>query len=568
MRYPLAENELRHRRSFNQQLCWDKELPADLVQQLWDDPKSLLRSGHLLQEKARCVVVRLDHSAGRFVLKHHNWGRFTRAIKNTLRRSSAEKAFFDTRFLHAAGVRTPRAWAFGQQKIGPLNGTSYLLTEYVEGTTLYRHMRFDRPAEEKVHDLAKQVAEFWQQLDDLSVSHNDFKTENFQIDPDGKLWLIDLERLRRCRTPAKLRGKQVQDAEVFLHPRNWRAQPAAAETFRQQILQTPAAIAATSSQSAANHPLRRPTCPENRLSQLLTVLIPCHGPLDNLQRCIESVRDIADEILVVCAAKFDIFGGVAPRAEYKLIVRDDLDEIALEKWAQSQARHPWILRILPHERLNSELGKQVQDCLAAEPEQDGFRIQRRFFHGGRPLRFGGFRNDAPVRLYRCDIGQLEIRAGQIEVALAPKKTGALLGKLMCEVDSNLEQQISQLNRLTTLSAELTARRQLDVRSRTHRFGALARFLRSYVLHLGFLDGQIGLNAAWQSAFATWLHHAKRHEFRQSMVEVESESQGTLKLFAPGPIEQLATTSGMVSDRISVASAGHDVAETQQTRAAA
>jgi hypothetical protein len=86
--------------------------------------------------------------------------------------------------------------------------------------------------------------------------------------------------------------------------------------------------------------------------------------------------------------------------------------------------------------------------------------------------------------------------------------------------------------------------------------------------LGFLDGQIGLNAAWQSAFATWLHHAKRHEFRQSMVEVESESQGTLKLFAPGPIEQLATTSGMVSDRISVASAGHDVAETQQTRAAA
>ena len=143
----------------------------------------------------------------------------------------------------------------------------------------------------------------------------------------------------------------------------------------------------------------------------------------------------------------------------------------------------------------------MQDCLAAEPEQDGFRIQRRFFHGGRPLRFGGFRNDAPVRLYRRDIGQLEIRAGQIEVALAPKKTGALLGKLMCDMDSNLEQQISQLNRLTTLSADLTARRQLDARSRTHRFGALASFLRSYVLQLGFLDGQIGLNAAWQLAFA-------------------------------------------------------------------
>jgi (heptosyl)LPS beta-1,4-glucosyltransferase len=560
MRYPLAENDLQHRRSFNRQLCWDKELPADLVQQLWGDPLSLLRSGHLLQEKARCVVVRLDHSAGRFVLKHHNWGRFTRAIKNTLRRSSAEKAFFDTRFLHAAGVRTPRAWAFGQQKIGPLNGTSFLLTEYIEGTTLYRHMRFDRPSEEKVHDLAKQVAEFWQQLDDLKVSHNDFKTENFQIDPDGKLWLIDLERVRRCRTPAKLRGKQVQDAEVFLHPRNWRAQPAAAETFRRQILQTPAAIAATSSQSAANHPLRRPTCPENRPSQLLTVLIPCHGPIGNLKRCIESVRDIADEILVVYPATIDTLCSITPHVEYKPIGRDDLDELALEKWAQSQARHPWILRIVPNERLNSELGKQVQDCLAAEPEQDGFRIQRRCFHGGRALRFGGFRNDAPVRLFRRDIGQLEIRAGQIEVAVAPKKTGDLLGKLMCDMDSNLEQQISQLNRLTTSSAQLTAQRQLDVRSRTYRFAALVSFLRSYILQMGFLDGQIGLNAAWQLAFATWLHHAKRHEFRQGMVEVESESQRTLKLFVPGKNQQLESTSRSLAKPV--------VAEMQQTRAAA
>jgi hypothetical protein len=86
--------------------------------------------------------------------------------------------------------------------------------------------------------------------------------------------------------------------------------------------------------------------------------------------------------------------------------------------------------------------------------------------------------------------------------------------------------------------------------------------------MGFLDGRIGLNAAWQLAFATWLHDAKRHAFRQSVLEIESETQRTLKLFAPGPNEQLTTTTRMVSDRVSVASTGHDVAETQQTRAAA
>jgi Ser/Thr protein kinase RdoA (MazF antagonist) len=162
-------------------LCWDQALPADLAQQLWDDPTSLLTAGHMLQEKPSCVVVRLDHATGQFVLKHHGWCGLRRTIKKPLRKSPAEKAFFDTCFLHAAGVRTPRAWAFGQQKIGPINGNSFLLTEYVEGTTLYRHMRFDRPSVERIHDLARQVAELWQQLDDLKVSHNDFKTENFQM---------------------------------------------------------------------------------------------------------------------------------------------------------------------------------------------------------------------------------------------------------------------------------------------------------------------------------------------------------------------------------------------------
>ena len=187
------------RRSFDRLLGWDRELPHDLVQQLWDDPQSLMEAGKILQEKPRCVVVRVDHRAGQFVLKHHSWGGIGRTLKKSLRRSSAQKAFFDTRFLRAAGIRTPCAWAFGEGRFGPFSSNSFLLTEYVEGTTLYRQMRFNPPSIEVIHDLARQVAALWQQLDDLSVSHNDFKTENLQLHPDGQLWLIDLELMRRCR---------------------------------------------------------------------------------------------------------------------------------------------------------------------------------------------------------------------------------------------------------------------------------------------------------------------------------------------------------------------------------
>jgi hypothetical protein len=52
-----------------------------------------------------------------------------------------------------------------------------------------------------------------------------------------------------------------------------------------------------------------------------------------------------------------------------------------------------------------------------------------------------------------------------------------------------------------------------------------RFLRDYLLHRGFLDGAVGLQIAWMSAFYTFMKQARlwelHHGLEQSDVEQEA-----------------------------------------------
>lgn len=393
------------RRSLRQTMRWDRDLPADLVERFWRDPRGLLSSGETLQQKSRCIVARIQHAGSDFLLKHHNWGGPIRTLKKSLRRAPAVQCFHDGRFLAAAGFPTPTPRACLQRCVGPIGGASYLLTDFIAGATLYRHLRFDRPSASSVRPLAEQVAALWQQLDDLRVTHNDLKTENFQIDRRGRVWLIDLEKMRRHRGTDELRRRQVIDLGRFFHPRNWRSNPAIAEVFRPQILATSAGSELAKTVSA-NHPLVTPRPVANRTNELVTVLIPHDG--EPTSACLESICDFADEILI---------------------------DPSLPS-AVRRARHPWVLLLLPQEHVSPDLAKEIQDALANQPKVDGFRIERRQIVRGQSDRWRAFRGDWPIRLFRAEVADIIERNSEPEIVLRSKKnTGRLRSKLLYDIEN-------------------------------------------------------------------------------------------------------------------------------------
>jgi glycosyltransferase involved in cell wall biosynthesis len=557
-----AESEFLCRRAFDRSMQWDADLPADLVERIWSDPHALLAEGEKLQDKLRCTVARIEHPTGIFTWKHHNWGTLRRTAKKSLAESPAHKSWQDSGYLRAAGIPTPRIRAVLEKRVGPFQHCSYLLTEYIVGTSLYRLMRFERPSADVVAHLAQQVATIWQQLDDLGIWHNDFKTENFLVDCDGKVWLIDFERMRRFREcdRDRMRERQMKDAGDLLHPRNWRSDPAAAEVFRQAILATPAAQQTLRGTLAGKHPLNKPIVPTNRPNQLVTVLIPCHNAADSIVGCLESVRDMADEILVADFGSTDDtlervqkFGGcrIIKHCPATAVNKHPQDVVHFVTWAASQATHDWILRLRPDEQLNGELSRQVQDLLATEPTEDGFQIARTVYLHGERLRFGNFRSEPSIHLFRKEAARFELRDGRVEICIPSGKTGSIKSRLAYEACPSIERCLQDMTRFASRDAENAQRNGRHASHRSSVWRVPLSFLRSYVLRWGWLDGWAGLHASFLAALAVYLREAIHAEVDRPALAQRSlvhDSWKQLKVFMPDEKASLPDASTSQSIR--------------------
>lgn len=550
-----TQSQTLSRRAFDRVLVWDADLPADLVERIWDDPFALLEDGEKLQDKLRCTVAKIEHPEGLFTWKHHNWGTVRRTLKKCLAESPAHKSWQDSSYLRAAGIPTPRVRAVFEHRFGPFQHCSYLLTDYIVGTSLYRLMRFERPADAFVEDLAQQVADIWQQLDELGVWHNDFKTENFLVDSSGKVWLIDFERMRRFgeRDRARMRERQIKDARDLLHPRNWRSDPSAAEVFRKAILATPAARQTLAGPIADNHPLAQPIPTANRPNQLVTVLIPCHNAAESIVGCLESVRDMADEIVVADFGSTDNtldrvrrFGGcriIQPDPFAEDCCRRVQDPVSFVAWAANQATHDWILRLRPEEQLNGELSRQVQDVLAAEPAEDGFQVGRTVYLRGKRLRFGDFRSESSVRLFRKNQTRFELRDGRVEAVIPSGRVGHLKSRLVFEACPSIDQCLQDMVRVATRSALDAQRNGRRASRRKWIWRMPLSFLRSYVLRWGCLDGWAGFHASCLGAIGVYLHEAIRSEVERPKFQRRSLVHDSWKQFKIlMPDESPATSS--------------------------
>src|SRR5689334_25076709 len=134
----------------------------------------------------------------------------------------------------------------------------------------------------------------------------------------------------------------------------------------------------------------------------LTVLIPCKDERQNIVACIESVRALADEILVADSGSTDGTQDLVRRAGgCRLIEREFISYSDFKNWAIPQARHEWVLIIDADERVTPELATEIKQLLNSPPDdKDGFWIYRDNHYLGHPVDHSGWQNDRVFRLIR------------------------------------------------------------------------------------------------------------------------------------------------------------------------
>lgn len=228
----------------------------------------------------------------------------------------------------------------------------------------------------------------------------------------------------------------------------------------------------------------------------LSVVLATFNEEKTLPDCLESIKDIADEIVVVDGGSSDKTKDVAKNygALVTVTTNPALFHINKQK-AIDKATKDWVLQLDADERLTQELAKEIQQVLKkSDRDINGYWIPRKNWFLGRFLMKGGQYPDYTLRLYKRGKGKLPQKSVH-EQAVVEGTVGHLTYPLIHIADPTFSRYLMRFNRYTDLiSDELKEKKLKKNPFNTLRyllFLPIWWFILTYVRHKGCMDSWQG-----------------------------------------------------------------------------
>lgn len=235
----------------------------------------------------------------------------------------------------------------------------------------------------------------------------------------------------------------------------------------------------------------------------LSVVLATYNEAKNLPDCLASIKDLADEIIVVDGSSTDTTVEIAKTYGAKVSVTTNPQIFHINKQkAIDQATKDWILQLDADERVSTELTKEIKQAIRDKERQDvnGYWIPRKNYFLGRFLLKGGQYPDYTLRLYRKGKGKLPQKDVH-EQALVEGKVGYLHHPLEHYADPTLSRYLLRWNRYTNLLAKQLQEQHVGLlQLPTYMIlKPIWWFVWTYGRHKGFMDSWQGFVFAFFSA---------------------------------------------------------------------
>jgi len=255
----------------------------------------------------------------------------------------------------------------------------------------------------------------------------------------------------------------------------------------------------------------------------LSIVLATRNEEENIGRCLDSVKDVADEIIIFDEYSTDKTREIAERfgAEVYLEKHHEIFHITKQK-ALEQAKGEWILQLDADEVVTPSLSREILDVINKKiktesynplfvrhqkliEERDGqigkptgeivgYFIPRRNMFLGKPLIHAGVYPDGVIRLVKNGYASFPQKSVHEQIELNGK-VGWLNGDILHYDSPTMSRYFSRLNRYTDLHAEELKEKKLKknlVSFINYVFcKPLSTFLNLFIRHKGFLDGPNG-----------------------------------------------------------------------------
>ena len=236
----------------------------------------------------------------------------------------------------------------------------------------------------------------------------------------------------------------------------------------------------------------------------ISALVTTFNEERHIADCLASL-DWCDEVLVVDSFSTDRTPEIVRACDRaRFVQRTYYGSASQKNWAMDQTRHEWVLILDADERCTPGLRREIEALFQdGESAHDAYTIKRRVYFLGRVIRFSGWQHDRVVRLLRRDAGRYPNR--RVHADMSTRGPAPVLKKSMEHfmVDDLLSysRRIQRYSWWGAAQAWREGRRSgpAEILGRS-----LWRFLRTYGLQLGVLDGMRGLVFCLLQAYGTYL----------------------------------------------------------------
>jgi glycosyltransferase involved in cell wall biosynthesis len=228
-----------------------------------------------------------------------------------------------------------------------------------------------------------------------------------------------------------------------------------------------------------------------------------------LADCLASVP-FAGEIVIVDSGSTDDTVEIAHRFGARVVVHAWPGYGAQKNHAVGEAHHDWVLCLDADERLTPELATAIRAAVAASDAPGApaaYTMARRNRFLGRWLAHGEGYPDWNLRLFDRRRARWSDDAVH-EKVVADGPVVRLAGDLLHASAESLDAYLAKQNRYTTLQAEALHARGERAGVGRIVLSPLVRFVRFYVLRLGFLDGIAGFVHIAIGCFNSFAKYAK------------------------------------------------------------
>jgi glycosyltransferase involved in cell wall biosynthesis len=239
----------------------------------------------------------------------------------------------------------------------------------------------------------------------------------------------------------------------------------------------------------------------------LSILLLARDEERRLAALLPTLAFAREVVVVIDPATRDRSREVAARHGAVVFERDWDGFGPQRQFALAHCTEPWVLWLDADERLPEGAGAAIAEAIEPREAPDGYRLGRRTWFLGAPIRWCGWRGERVLRLFR----RARARFDDAPVHERVHVSGSI-ANLPVTLDHLSYQSWEECRRKLVAYAAANAERARRAGRRAGPWDVALRpplrFLRMYVLQLGVLDGARGVAVCALAAAQVFLKYAE------------------------------------------------------------